>query len=116
MPKEKTYVFFYKCLTKNELLKRIEKKSNFVLVDTNGSYGGNKYKIQGTKTIPRPEVIDWRKELRRYDEIILYTTNKACDAARKRAVGLHLMGFENIFVYDAGLDEWMENNLPVEEY
>ncbi len=116
MAEQKTYIFFYKCLTSKELQRSILKKSNFILIDLIGTYKGNKYRIQGATTIPYPEVIDRRKELRRYDEIILYTTNKACDAARKRAVGLQLIGFDNVLVYDAGLDDWTAHDLPVEEY
>lgn len=115
MPEQKTYVFYYKCLTREELRQRINKKSGFILIDLIGDYNGNRYRIQGAKTIPYPEVIDRRRELRAYDEIILYSRNKICNAARKRAVGLQLIGFDNVRVYDAGLEDWMDHALPVEE-
>lgn len=111
----KTYVFFYKCLDRDEVKKRIEKSDDFILVDLIGTYKGNTYKIHGAVTIPYPELIDRRKELRKYKEVVLYTRNKLCNAARKRAVGLSLVGFENVMVYDAGLDDWMDHNLSVEQ-
>jgi rhodanese-related sulfurtransferase len=112
----KTYVFYYKCLTAEEVQARLEAGPKIILVDMIGSYGGNRYKIPGAKTIPYPDVIDRRRELAPYDEIILYSRSKTCDAARKRAVGLHLIGFENVKVYDAGLDDWMDRGFPVIEY
>jgi rhodanese-related sulfurtransferase len=113
---EKSFVFFYKCLQRNEVLQRLEKSDRFLVVDLIGSYNGNRVKIPGSLTIQYPELIDRRKELRTYKEVILYTSNKMCNAARKRAVGLQLAGFDNVLVYDAGLDDWIEHGLPVEEY
>ncbi len=106
----------YECIDKDELLQRIEEKANFILVDTIGTYAGNKYKIKGAKTIPFPDVIDRRNELMQYDEIILYCKNKYCSASKIRAIGLILLEVPNVKVYEGGIDEWMANNLPVEEY
>jgi rhodanese-related sulfurtransferase len=103
------------CIDKDELLKRINEKSNFVLVDTVSRYNGNRFKIKGSKTIPYPEVIDRRKELIHYGEIIIYCKNKDCKASKKVALGLKLLNVPNVKIYEGGIDEWMENNLPVEE-
>ncbi len=102
------------CVDKDELLSRINKKSNFVLVDTIGKYGGNKFKIKGSKTIPYPEVTDRRKELTPYDEIIIYCKSKDCKASKKVALGLKLLNVLNVKVYEGGIDEWTENILPVD--
>ena len=86
-----------------------------MLVDTIGKYDGNKYKIKGAKTIPYPEVIDRRKELMPYKEIIIYCKPRECRASKKVAIGLTLLNIPNIKVYEGGIDEWLENKLPVEE-
>lgn len=103
------------CISKEELLQRMDNKSSFVLVDTVGNYDGNKYKIKGAKTIPYPEVIDRRKELIPYDEIIIYCKHKDCVASKKVALGLKLLNIKNVKVYEGGIDEWVANNLPVDE-
>ncbi len=103
------------CIDKDELLKRINAKSDFVLVDTIGGYQGNRFRIKGARTIPYPEVIDRRKELVTYDEIIIYCRNKPCKASKKIAVGLKMLNIPNVKVYEGGLDEWMENNLQLDE-
>jgi rhodanese-related sulfurtransferase len=103
------------CITKEDLLQRINEESNFVIVDTIGTYNGNKFKIKGAKTIPYLEVIDRRKELAPYEEIIIYCKHKDCVASKKVALGLKLLKVPNVKVYEGGINEWLENKLPVED-
>jgi rhodanese-related sulfurtransferase len=115
MPYQIEFNISLECIDKNELLKRINERANFVLVDTVGKYNGNRFKIKGAKTIPYPEVIGRRKELIPYKEIIIYCKNKDCKASKKVALGLKLLNITDVKVYEGGIDEWIENNLPVEE-
>ena len=103
------------CIDKSGLLKRMHEKADFVLVDTVGIYEGNKFKIKGAKTIPYPEVIDRRRELTEYKEIIIYCKHKDCKASKKVALGLMLLNIPNVKVYEGGIDEWTALNLPLEE-
>ncbi len=103
------------CVNKDELLERFERKADFVLVDTIGKYNGNRYKIRGATTIPYPEVVDRRKELLKYKEIIIYCKEKSCVASKKVASALKMLNVPNVKVYEGGIVEWMENGLPVEE-
>jgi rhodanese-related sulfurtransferase len=109
------YNALLECIDKDELLTRMKEKSNFVLVDTVGKYDGNRFKIKGATTIPYPEVIDRRRELIGYDEIIIYCKHKNCRASKKVALGLKLLNIPNVKVYEGGIDEWQENGLPVEK-
>ncbi|MBI5740084.1 MAG: hypothetical protein HZA16_05110 [Nitrospirae bacterium] len=115
MPYKKELTFTLECIDKEDLLKRMEEKSDFVLVDTIGKYDGNRSKIKGATTIPYPEVIDRRKELTPYGEIIIYCKHKDCVASKKVALALKLLNVQNVKVYEGGIDEWTGNNLPVEE-
>ncbi len=103
------------CIDKDELLERMQEKTDFILVDTVGIYDGNKFRISGAKTIPYPDVIDRRGELKDFDEIIIYCKNRDCRASKKVALGLTLLNIPNVKIYEGGIDEWMENGLPVEE-
>lgn len=103
------------CIDKDELLDRINNKTDFVLVDTIGKYDGNRYKIKGATTIPYTEVIDRRKELVPYGEIIIYCKHKDCVASKKVATALISLNVKNVKVFEGGIDEWTENNLPLEE-
>lgn len=103
------------CVEKDELLGRFDRKSDFVLVDTIGTYDGNRYRIKGATTIPYTEVVDRRKELLRYKEIIVYCKEKSCVASKKVASALKMLNVPNVKVYEGGIVEWMESGLPVEQ-
>jgi len=115
MPYKKELTFTIECIDKEDLQQRMEKKTNFILVDTIGKYNGNRTKIKGATTIPYPDVIDRRKELTPYDEIIIYCKHKDCIASKKVALGLKLLNVLNVKVYEGGIDEWTQYKLPVEE-
>jgi rhodanese-related sulfurtransferase len=115
MPYEKEWKLMLDCINKDELLQRINGISNFILIDTIGSYDGNKYKIKRATTIPYKEVIDRRNEITSYDEIIVYCKHRDCVASKKVATALKSLNVPNVKIYEGGIDEWTENNLPVEE-
>ena len=104
------------CVIKESLLKRFEEKKDFILIDTIGTYGGNKYKIKGATTIPYTEVVDRRKEFMHHGEIIVYCKEKSCVASKKVASALKMLNVPNVKVYEGGIVEWVDNNFPVEEY
>ncbi|UCH81087.1 MAG: rhodanese-like domain-containing protein [Nitrospiraceae bacterium] len=103
------------CLDRDELLERINGQFNFVLIDTIGKYDGNRFKIKGATTISYPEVVDRRKEFELFDEIIIYCKHKDCMASKKVAIGLKMLNIPNVKIYEGGIDEWIANNLPVEQ-
>ncbi len=115
MPYRKEWTLSLECIDKDELLKRINEKSNYVLVDTIGTYDGNKYKVKSATTIPYKEVIDRRGELVSYDEIIIYCKHKECVASKKVATALKSLNVPNVKIYEGGIDEWVESSLPLEE-
>lgn len=115
MPYTKNWNIPLECITKEELLGRINDKANYILVDTIGNYDGNKYKVKTATTIDYPTVIDRRKELQGHGEIIIYCKHKDCVASKKVASALISLNVKNVKVYEGGIDEWVAHNLPVEE-
>lgn len=113
MPYRKEWKLDLDCIDKDELLERIQGTSNFILVDTIGTYDGNKYKIKRATTIPYTEVVDRRHELASYDEIIIYCKHKDCVASKKVAAALKSLNVPNVKIYEGGIDEWIENHLPL---
>ena len=105
------------CLSKESVQERLNGNGgNFVLVDTIGTYNGNKYRIKGATTIPYLEVPLRKNELLKYDEIIVYCSEKSCVASKKTASALKMMNVPNVKVYEGGIAEWLAHDLPVEEY
>ncbi len=115
MPYRKTFTISLEFITKGEIIQRINKNSNFVLVDTTGIHEDNTFKIKGAKTILLQEITDRRLELAGFDETVLYGKNSLCPDARIAAMCLKLLHIPNIKVYKGGIDEWMAHKLPVEE-
>jgi len=103
------------CVSKETLLQKLTSGENIVLVDTIGTFDGNKYKIKGAVTIPYPEVVDRRNELLGHKEIIIYCKHKRCVASKKTTAALKMLGIPNVKIYEGGIDEWTESGLPVEE-
>src|SRR4030065_2270893 len=101
----KEWKIIIECISKEELLERINNKKDFVIVDTIGKYDGNKYKIKGAVTIDSPTVIDRRKELLGYGEIIIYCKHKDCVASKKVASALISLNMKNEKVYEGGSEE-----------
>lgn len=113
MPYIKNWNIHLECITKEEILDRINNKADCVIVDTIGNYDGNKYKIKNATTIDYPTVIDRRKELLGYGEIIIYCKHKDCVASKKVASALISLNVKNVKVYEGGIDEWVESGLPI---
>ena len=115
MPYTIDYHASLECLDKDEMLKRINEGTNFIIVDTIGKYDGNRFRIKGATTVPYLEVIDRRAELEGFDEIIIYCKHSDCVASKKVALGLKLLHVPNVKVYEGGIDEWTAAGLPLEE-
>lgn len=116
MPYRKTYEISLEFLSEDELLQRMKDRKNFILIDTVWTHGGNRHRIKGATTIPYPEVLDRRHELKPYDEVIVYCTKKSCPGSKIIAKGLKLLNIPNVKVYEGGIRGWMEKGLPVEDY
>lgn len=114
MPYLKEWKVELECIDKEELLERINGTSNFILIDTIGTYDGNQYKIKKATTIPYKEVVDRRDELASFDEIIIYCKHKDCVASKKVAVALKSLNVPNVIIYEGGIDEWKTCGLPLE--
>ena len=116
MPYRKTYEVSLEFVDTDGLLQRMQDRANFILVDTVWTHNGNRHRIRGAETIPYPEVLDRRAELEPYDEVIVYCTKKSCPGSKIIALGLKLLNVRNVKVYEDGIQGWMKQGLPVEEY
>ncbi len=115
MPYRKTFTIPLEFITKAEIIQRINKNTNFVLVDTGITSNKNRYKIKGAITIPLSEVTDRRRELAGFEETIVYCKNSSCAEAKLAAMCLKLLHIPNVKVYAGGFDEWKEYKLSIEE-
>ncbi|MBI4843525.1 MAG: rhodanese-like domain-containing protein [Nitrospirae bacterium] len=115
MPYVREWKIPIEAVTKEELFERIIKGDDFILVDTIGKYGGNRYRIKEAITIDYPSVIDRRNELLGHKEIIIYCKHKDCTASKKVAAALISLNVKDVKIYEGGIDEWVASGLPVED-
>lgn len=116
MAYRKTFEVKVDYITKENILERMEQRKNFVIVDTIWTHKDNRHRLKGAKTIPYPDVLDRRRELEGYDEVIVYCTKHTCPGSKIIAIGLQLLDVPNVKVYEGGIREWMDHGLPVDEY
>lgn len=48
------------------------------------------------------------------DEVVVYCQNIDCDASPRAAERMEELGFNRVFDYEAGKDDWRDAGLPVE--
>jgi rhodanese-related sulfurtransferase len=69
--------------------------------------------IKGSKRIPLDVLEDRLQELDKNKEIITYSSDDQSTAPRKAAEKLANRGFK-VRIYEGGIKEWKEANLPLE--
>jgi rhodanese-related sulfurtransferase len=50
----------------------------------------------------------------KYDTVIVYCQNEDCNASTKAAQRMEGLGYENVYDYEGGKDDWKTANLPTE--
>lgn len=70
--------------------------------------------IKGSINVPFMEVEEVAKSWNKDGEVVFYCSNYQCTASGAAARQLEQLGFENVFVYDAGMAAWYQSGLPVE--
>ncbi|MBI2027175.1 MAG: rhodanese-like domain-containing protein [Deltaproteobacteria bacterium] len=67
--------------------------------------------IPGSINIPVNELDrEAKKLLATHDWIVVYCANNGCDASHQAAEKLGKLGFENVFRFTGGVEEWKKSN------
>lgn len=69
--------------------------------------------IKGSINIPFEDMSNFAKSLNKQTELIIYCSNYWCTASHEVAKDLLEIGFTKVWVYEAGMAEWFQQNLPV---
>lgn len=70
--------------------------------------------IKGSINVPFMQVEESISSWDKDTEIVFYCSNYKCTASGFAAQMLGSMGFEHVYVYDAGIADWYQKGLPVE--
>ena len=103
-------------ISAEDLLKKIENKDDFKLLDVLLAAGYDKWHIPGAINIAitefentAPHVLD------KSDKIIIYCSSTECKSSSRAAKILENRGFTDVSEFSGGKKEWMEKNYPVEK-
>jgi rhodanese-related sulfurtransferase len=104
-------------VTAEELMRRIEKGDDFVLVDALAPMVYAHSHLPGAINLP-PSDIDPTRVARRVPdlqtEIVVYCSSPDCNDSVATARRLQEMGYANVRHYAGGKDEWRDLGLPLE--
>jgi len=103
-------------ITREELNKKLGENS-LTLVEVLGEDYYRKFHLPGAINVPLGDDFDERIESAVPDKsrpVVVYCQNKDCDASPKAAERLDKLGYEEVYDYEAGKDDWREAGLPVE--
>jgi len=104
-----------KSITREELKERMEHGHKFHLVDVLAPETYEKKHIKGAINLPMQEVgKKARKLFEPGDDIVVYCSSFSCKASPAAAKKLDDLGFENVYDYEGGRDDWEEAGLPIE--
>jgi rhodanese-related sulfurtransferase len=99
-------------ITRQQLKTKLDAGEAIKLVMTVGGWTFRARHIPGSLSFPSPSCA--LRELRREDEIILYSANQHRHDIVAAFNALKAHGYRNVCCYPGGLDDWEEAGYPVE--
>ena len=69
--------------------------------------------IKGSMNIPLKQLKSRAGQFDKSQTLVVYCASSSCDASHKAAQVLWRAGFKNVFVYEGGMKDWRDKNLPV---
>jgi rhodanese-related sulfurtransferase len=104
-------------VTADELLAKLERADDFVLVDALAPMVYAHSHLPTAINLP-PSAVDALRCTKRFPnldtEIVVYCSNPECDDSVVTARKLTALGYTNVRHYAGGKDEWRERGLPLE--
>ncbi len=103
-------------ITREELKAKLHRGEDLVLVETLGTRYYEDAHLPGAINIPHTEVEDLAPAMLpdKSAEIVVYCSNKACQNSPQAARRLMALGYENVYDYEEGKQDWIEAGLPTE--
>ena len=101
-------------ISRAQLKEMMELGEYFHLVDVLPSSSFVNHHLPGAINIPLENIAAAKSRFDSDDTLVVYCAGLECFEARQAAHALEKMGFDNVWVYDGGLRDWLENNQPIE--
>lgn len=102
-------------ISSDELVDWLSAGKDLKIVDVLSREHFDKEHIKGAISIPVEEIGKRAREiLNKTDEIVVYCASFSCQASTRAAESLINQGFDSVFDYKGGLEEYKKANLPLE--
>ncbi|MBA3388841.1 MAG: rhodanese-like domain-containing protein [Rubrobacter sp.] len=103
-------------ITREELKSKLDRGESMVLVETLGPRYYEDAHLPGAINIPHTEVDELAPRMLpdKSAQVVVYCSNRACQNSPQAARKLAALGYETVYDYDAGKQDWIEAGLPTE--
>ena len=98
-------------ISREQLKKKLDRGDDFKLVMTMGDWAFAAKHIPGSISVSTPQ--EAAEHLDPADEIVVYCSNVACPASQAAYHALEMKGFNNIYRYSGGLEDWEKAGYPL---
>jgi rhodanese-related sulfurtransferase len=104
-------------LTLDQFMEMWETHPNMPVIDVLSHESYEEQHIPNTQNVPVTldlfENIVLRRVGERTNPLVLYCAGPGCTASKKAANILERAGFDQVYVFEGGLQEWVEADMPV---
>jgi len=103
-------------IAREELKAKLDRGEGVILVETLGPGYYEDAHLPGAINIPHTEVDELAPKLLpdRSAQIVVYCSNRPCQNSPQAARRLEALGYENVYDYEEGKQDWIEAGLPTE--
>jgi rhodanese-related sulfurtransferase len=103
-------------ITREGLKAKLDRGEEVVLIETLGPRYYEDAHLPGAINIPHTEVDALAPEMLpdKSAEVVVYCSNRACQYSPQAARRLAALGYENVYDYEEGKQDWIEAGLPTE--
>ena len=103
-------------ITREELAAKLDRSEEVVMVETLGPKYYEEAHLLGAINIPHTEVDALAPEMLpdKSAQVVVYCSNRACQNSPQAARRLDALGYESVYDYEAGKQDWIEAGLPTE--
>lgn len=105
-----------KTISRDELKRKLDGDESVVLVETLGPASYEDAHLPGAINIPHTQVDELAPGLLpdKTAQVVVYCSNRACQNSPQAARRLGALGYENVFDYEEGKQDWIGAGLPTE--
>ncbi len=103
-------------ISRGELKKKLDRGEGIVLVETLGPSYYEDIHLPGAINIPHTEVDSLASGLLpdKTAPVVVYCSNRACQNSPQAAKRLNSLGYEHVYGYEEGKQDWIKAVLPTE--